>query len=473
MKDRYIATVDLGSSKIALSVARVVGADVQVLYYRETPSDGVRRGSIFNPEKASIAVRAAVSAAEEELGVKIRQVVIGLPRCGIRQEIATASTERSDAYSCISQDEIDAVKEMALDTYPLDNEEEEEMYGAVAQSFNTEDAYHYSEADVVGMPSRSLEGEFKVFVGKKKAVRNIDIMLEKAGVAEAAKYFLPISTADAVLSPEEKENGVALIEIGAGVTSLTICQDGIMRYYCAIPFGGRNITADIKYECGFTEVLAENIKMAFGACMPERLQNMSEKTLQIRDEADGSSRQVTVKYLSEVITARVKEIVDAILFKIQESGYADKLRNGIVLTGGGANLVNCGNLIKQMSGYNVRIGYPRARHITVSGCAGISETGAAASVGMLMLASADTHIDCASEKKGGSAASGRKAASIADKAQPEPSRETLFGEDEIEVVDPPKKDGKATRKPRENRIFKWTKKKFDEMIGDLYDGMEQ
>ena len=246
-----------------------------------------------------------------------------------------------------------------------------------------------------------------------------------------------------------------------------------MRYYCAIPFGGRNITADIKYECGFTEVLAENIKMAFGACMPERLQNMSEKTLQIRDEADGSSRQVTVKYLSEVITARVKEIVDAILFKIQESGYADKLRNGIVLTGGGANLVNCGNLIKQMSGYNVRIGYPRARHITVSGCAGISETSAAASVGMLMLASADTHIDCASEKKGGSAASGRKAASIADKAQPEPSRETLFGEDEIEVVDPPKKDGKATRKPRENRIFKWTKKKFDEMIGDLYDGMEQ
>lgn len=473
MKDRYIATVDLGSSKIALSVARVVGADVQVLYYRETPSDGVRRGSIFNPEKASIAVRAAVSAAEEELGVKIRQVVIGLPRCGIRQEIATASTERSDAYSCISQDEIDAVKNMALDTYPLDNEEEEEMYGAVAQSFSTEDAYHYSEADVVGMPSRSLEGEFKVFVGKKKAVRNIDIMLEKAGVAEAAKYFLPISTADAVLTPEEKENGVALIEIGAGVTSLTICQDGIMRYYCAIPFGGRNITADIKYECGFTEVLAENIKMAFGACMPERLQNMSEKTLQIRDEADGSSRQVTVKYLSEVITARVKEIVDAILFKIQESGYADKLRNGIVLTGGGANLVNCGNLIKQMSGYNVRIGYPRARHITVSGCAGISETSAAASVGMLMLASADTHIDCASEKKGGSATSGRKAASTADKAQPEPARETLFGEDEIEVVNPPKKDGKAPRKPKENGIFKWTKKKLDEMIGDLYDGMEQ
>ena len=347
------------------------------------------------------------------------------------------------------------------------------MYGAVAQSFSTEDAYHYSEADVVGMPSRSLEGEFKVFVGKKKAVRNIDIMLEKAGVAEAAKYFLPLSTADAVLSPEEKENGVALIEMGAGVTSLTICQDGILRYYSAIPFGGRNITADIKYECGFTEVLAENIKMAFGACMPERLQNMSEKTLQIRDEVDGSSRQVTVKYLSEVVTARVKEIVDAILFKIQESGYADKLRNGIVLTGGGANLVNCGNLIKQMSGYNVRIGYPRARRISVSGCPGISETSAAASVGMLMLASADTHIDCASEKKGGSPASTRKAAASAEKAPAEPGRETLFGDDEVEVVNPPKKEPKAQKKTKEPGIFKWTKKKFTDFMGDLYDGMEE
>ncbi|MCR5560668.1 MAG: cell division protein FtsA [Bacteroidales bacterium] len=470
MKDRYIATVDLGTSKIALSVARITGEDVQVLYYRETPSNGVRYGSILNPEKASKALRAAVSSAEEELGIKIRQVVIGLPRCGVRQEIATASADRSEPNSCISQEEVDAIKNMALDSYPLEDEAEEEMYGAIAQSFSTEDAFNYSESDVVGMPSRSLEGNFKVFVGHKRAIHNIDIMLDKAGVAEAAKYFLPLSTADAVLSPEEKENGVALIEMGAGVTSLTICQDGILRYYCAIPFGGRSITTDIKYECGFTEVLAENIKMAFGACMPERLLNMSEKTLQIRDEEDGSSRQVTVKYLSEVVTARVKEIVDAILYKIQESGYEDKLRNGIVLTGGGANLVNCGNLIKQMSGYNVRIGYPKIRRMTVSGCTGITETSAAATVGMLMLASADTHIDCASEKKGAApAASLRKPASSADKDSP--VRETLFDPNEVEVVEPEKKP-RQPRTPKEKGIFVWTKKKLTDIMGDLYDGME-
>lgn len=473
MKDRYIATVDLGTSKIALAVAKITGEDVQILYYRETPSDGVRYGRIFNPTKASIPLKKALSAAEEELGIKIRQVVIGLPRYGVRQETASASSQRSDPHSCISQDEIDAVKNMALDTYPLEDVENEEMYGAVAQSFSTEDALNYSEEDVVGMPSRSLDGNFKVFVGAKKAVSNIDIMLSAAGVAEASKYFLPMSTADAILTPEEKENGVALVEMGAGVTSVTIYQNGILRYYYSIPFGGRNITTDIKYECGFTEKLAENIKLGFGACMPERLQNMSEKVLQIRNEEDGTSQQLSVKYLSEVITARMKEIVDAILFKIQESGFADKLRNGIVLTGGGANLVNSSSFIKQMSGYNVRIGYPRARGMSASGCAGISETGAAATIGMLLLATADSHIDCATEKKPVAGASRRDhAPAPAAKEDETVHQEGLFGDDQIEVVKPVKEQRQRPPK-KPTGIFTWTKKKITDIMGDLYDGMEE
>lgn len=474
MKDRYIATVDLGTSKIALAVAKITGEDVQILYYRETPSDGVRYGRIFNPTKASIPLKKALSAAEEELGIKIRQVVIGLPRYGVRQETASASSQRSDPHSCISQDEIDAVKNMALDTYPLEDVENEEMYGAVAQSFSTEDALNYSEEDVVGMPSRSLDGNFKVFVGAKKAVSNIDIMLSAAGVAEASKYFLPMSTADAILTPEEKENGVALVEMGAGVTSVTIYQNGILRYYYSIPFGGRNITTDIKYECGFTEKLAENIKLGFGACMPERLQNMSEKVLQIRNEEDGTSQQLSVKYLSEVITARMKEIVDAILFKIQESGFADKLRNGIVLTGGGANLVNSSSFIKQMSGYNVRIGYPRARGMSASGCAGISETGAAATIGMLLLATADSHIDCATEKKpvAGASRSRDHAPAPAAKEDETVHQDNLFGDDQIEVVKPVKEQRQRPPK-RTTGIFTWTKKKITDIMGDLYDGMEE
>lgn len=486
MKDRYIATVDLGTGKLALSVAKITGEDVQILYYKEEPSDGVRYGRIFNPVRAAAPLKHALSAAEEELGLKIHQVVIGLPRFGVRQETASASTQRSEPDSCITQEEIDSVKNMALDTYPLEDSDREKMYGAVAQSFSTEDALNYSEEDVVGMPSSSLEGNFKVFVGAKKAVSNIDIMLNNAGVTEACKYFLPSSTADAVLTGEEKENGVALIEMGAGVTSVTIYQDNILRYYYAIPFGGKSITTDIKYECGFTEKLAENIKLAFGACMPERLQNMSDKVLQINDEEDGTAQQLSVKYLSEIISARVKEIVDAILFKIQDSGYADKLRNGIVLTGGGANLVNCSSLIKQMSGYNVRIGYPKARRLSSSGCPGIGETGAAATVGMLLLAISDTHIDCADEKNSipkenpiefkVENPSPRKAAKKAPKVEEEPApvEEKIFEDKEWgEPVAKPKPV--PVKKPKNGRIFTWTKKiteSIRDSMGTLYDGME-
>lgn len=466
MKERYIATVDLGTSKFALSVAKITGGDVQVLYYQEHPSAGVRYGQVYNPMLASTQLKKSIKAAEEELGIKIRQVVIGLPRYGVRGETASASTQRSEPGSCISQAEVDAIKEIALDTYPIEDEQKEEMYGAVAQSFSTEDAMNFSENDVVGMPSASLEGNFKVFVGAKKAVQNIDVMLSNTGVAEAAKYFLPMSTADAVLTSEEKENGVALLEIGAGVSSVTIYQDNILRYYYAIRFGGKNITTDIKYECGFSERLAENIKLAFGACMPERLQNMSDKILQINDNEEGTPRNLGVKYLSEIITARVKEIIDALLFKIQDSGYADKLRGGIVLTGGCANMLNCSYFVKQMSGYKVRVGYPRVHKFSSSGCIGINETSAAATVGMLLLATADSHIDCASEKPQ------RKESAKKVEAQV-PEQTEIFSKDEIEVVTPIKKERATAGSKKENTIFTWTKKKISSFMGDLYDGMDE
>ena len=338
MEDRYIATVDLGTSKIALSVARISGENAEILFYREKPSDGVRYGCIYNPAKASVPLKEIIHEAEEELSIKITQVVIGVPRYGVTQETASANLDRSDAESCITQEEIDSIKEMALDSYPLSNPAEQEIYGASAQSFSTDDSMNYTESDVVGMPSAVIRGNFKIFIGVKKASRNIDIMLNKADVALARKYFLPPLTADAVLHSEEKENGVALIEMGAGVTSVSIYQGGILRFYNAIPFGGRSISNDIKMECGFTESLAENIKLGFGACMPDKLLTMGDKILQIKDEENGTDQLLPVKYLSEIITARVKEIVDAVLFQIlvgldemtaTEESAIDRERRGV------------------------------------------------------------------------------------------------------------------------------------------------
>lgn len=396
MQERYIATVDLGTSKLALCVAKVTGENVQIIYYKERPSQGVRYNCIFNPSKAAVPLRSAIAEAEDELQIKISQVVVGLPRYHVHQETGSAKIERTDPSSIISEDEISALKNMALDNYPLTDRKNELIYGAVPQSFATED-YIGGEDDVVGSTSDTLSGNFKIFVGLKKAVQNIDIMLNDAGVALAQAIFTPSAVGEAVLKDDEMTNGVALVEMGGGVTSLSIYQGGIMRYFASIPFGGKSITTDIRLECAFDDTLAENIKLAFGACLPDKLQSMGDKVLQINDEENGTYEHLGIKYLSEIITSRCREIVQAILYLIQESGFADRLRCGIVLTGGCANLANLTNLIKDESGYNVRVGFPLARKFSSDGCPGIGEAEAAASVGMVLEASADPFLNCITE----------------------------------------------------------------------------
>ena len=131
---------------------------------------------------------------------------------------------------------------------------------------------------------------------------------------------------------------------------------GEERPSASIPFGGRSITNDIKLECGTSESLAENIKLGYGACMPEKILTLRDKIIQINNHESGSCKQLSVKYLSEVITCRVREIIDACLYKIQESGFGGNLRNGIVLTGGSAVIPNLSTYVKELSGYNIRIG---------------------------------------------------------------------------------------------------------------------
>ena len=396
MQERYIATVDLGTSKLALCVAKITGENVQIIYYKERPSAGIRYNCVFNPKKAAGPLRAAIAEAEDELQIKITQVVVGLPRYNVHQETASAKIDRSDPSMLIGEDEIASLKSIALDNYPLSDSSSEVIYGAVPQSFATDD-FIGSEEDVVGATSASLSGNFKIFVGRKKAAWNIDIMLNDAGVALAQAIFAPIAVGEAVLKEDEKTNGVALVEMGGGVTSLSIYQGGILRYFGSIPFGGKSITTDIRLECAFDDTLAENIKLAFGACLPDKLQTMGDKVLQINDEENGTYEHLGVKYLSEIMTSRCREIVNAILYLIQESGFADRLRCGIVLTGGGANLANLTNLIKEESGYNVRVGFPLARKFSSDGCPGIGEAEASASVGMVLESASDPFLNCIAE----------------------------------------------------------------------------
>ena len=393
MEDRYIAAVDMGTWKIALTVAKITGDDVDIVYYKERPSDGIRNSAVFNPGKAEGPIREAIAEAEEELKIKIMQVVVGLPRCDVRQEIAQARVERTNPDESITREEVENLKALAQDEYPLGDPDKDILYGAVAQSFSDDENFQLIENDIIGVISQSFEGNFKLFIGKKGAVRTIDKIFNDLGIAIARKYFTPSAQAKAVLTEDEMIGGVGLIDLGAGATSVTIYQGTILRYYASIPYGGNVITSDIRTECSISPRLAENIKYAFGACMPEKLLTLGEKTIQIEGNETEGFRQIPVKYLSEIITARVKEILDAILYEIQASGMADSLRAGLVITGGGAKLANIVSYIKEVSGYNVRTGKPR-RKFSAEGIPGIFEPSATTSVGMILSAKEDGLLGC-------------------------------------------------------------------------------
>lgn len=479
MDEKHIVAIDLGTSKFALAIARVSGEDIQIVYYREVPSAGIRYSYIFNPTQVATALKPVIEAAEKELDIKITQAVVGMPRYSVRQETNQGSI-KLNPDECITADDINYIKDMAQQEYPLDDPKEV-LFGAVAQSFSTSEDFQLVEKDIIGMASDMIEGNFKIFIGNKRYLQNIDLVFNNMKIAVAGKYFTPDTTAKAVLTAAEMESGTALIDFGAGVTSVSVYSGGIMRHYAAIPFGGKSITNDIDTECKiFSGTLAENIKLAHGICMPEKLQNMNEKILRINIGATAQYKDLPVKYLSEVITCRVQEIMEAVLYEIQKSGFADKLRSGIVLTGGGANLANCGNFITELSGYSVRIGYPKPL-FSSGGCIGVHEAEAAISIGMILAAARDCCDDCSVPE---TYPTGKTSVIVEPAAEKEKETEaqdngmtesglhsgTLFPDDEtVEQARPKRKDAPQ---PGKQRTVSWKsklQKAVDRFTGTLYD----
>ena len=383
-----------------------------------------------------------------------------MPKFPVRVEINTGKIEDRGADTDITIEDIEALKSFAQDSYPLSDPEKEAVYGAVAQSFSDGENFQIMEKDIVGMSSDSLEGNFKIFIGKKGELNKIDSLMNRVNLPAIRKYFTADSTAKAVLSASEMENGVALIDFGGGCTSVSIYHGGIMRYYASIPFGGKNITDDIKSECQIGEKLAENIKLAFGACMPEKLQNLSEKIIVIQGDGIEKDKQLLVKYLSEIITARVEEIMMAVLYEIEQSGFADMLRSGIVITGGSAQIPNLGNFINDISGYRTRTGYPK--HLfSFNGCDDILSTSASTSLGLILAAKNEPCLNCADTSP---------VRETKVETQVEQYRETIFDEDEIETVKPVKTPVKE--KAKTTSKIKWTDK-MGVFFGSLYESVNE
>lgn len=485
--EKNIVAIDLGSSKIALTVAKVIGNDAQIIYHKETPSAGIKYSSVFNVTHVANPLSIAIRQAEEDLGMKITQAVVGMPKFPICQESSNATISDRGEDTDITAEDVASLKDFALSIYPLQDTSKEAIFGAVAQSFSNGEEFQIIENDIIGMTGDVLEGNFKVFIGKKHDLKKIDSVMCKCEIAAMRKYFTAESTAKAVLTDAEMENGVALVDFGGGSTSVSIYHGNIMRHYASIPFGGRNITQDIKSECQISERLAENIKKAFGACMPEKLQSLSDKIIHIKGNGIEPDKQLPVKYLSEIITARVEEIMMSILYEIEKSGFADMLRSGIVITGGSAKIANLGNFIYDISGFKVRIGNP-IKCFSCIDCEGITDASSATSMGLLISALADQTVNCTIDAPTTriiteiETAQGTEMTVEVSVEEPEDDggvgeagtednpQGTIWKDDEIEKVDPVVKKKEKTKSRFRIRFTKFDEK-LEEITGKIKNGI--
>ena len=258
---------------------------------------------------------------------------------------------RDSLHTEISQTDIDR---LVKDMYKLVLPPGDKIIHVLPQEYTVDD--EQGIVDPIGMSGVRLEANFHIITGQITATQNIVKCVQRADLQVANLTLEPIASATSVLSEEEKEAGVALIDIGGGTTDITIFKDGIIRHTAVIPFGGNVITKDIKDGCNVMHQQAEKLKVKFGSALAEEV--FDNRIITIPGLKGREHKEISEKNLARIIQARVEEILDYVIWEIRRSGYDTKLIAGIVLTGGGSLLNHIDKLTAFYTGLDTRIGVP-------------------------------------------------------------------------------------------------------------------
>ena len=347
-----VVGLDIGTTKIACLVGRKTEhGKIEILGVGKAPSLGVTRGVVSNIEKTVQSIRAAVEEAEAKSGIEINVVNVGIAGQHIKSLQHRGMITRDTIDEEISQKDVD---ELIDDMYKLVMMPGEEIIHVLPQEYIVD--REPGIKDPIGMSGVQLEANFHVITGQIAAAKNIFKCVNKAGLEVAELILEPLASSSAVLSEEEKEAGVALIDIGGGTTDIAIFHDGIIRHTAVIPFGGNVITEDIKEGCTIMHRQAELLKTKFGAALPQATQD--NEIVCIPGLRGRDPKEISVKNLANIIGARMSEIIEHIYFEIKNSGFDKKLIGGIVVTGGGSQLKHINQLMEFTTGIDSRIGYP-------------------------------------------------------------------------------------------------------------------
>jgi len=380
--------LDIGTTKIVAMVGKYNEyGKLEILGIGKTKSLGVHRGVVNNITQTIQSIQQAIQDAETASGLKISEVIVGIAGQHIRSLQHSDYITREDSETVIGEEDIDTLCNQVFKLVMLPGEE---IIHVLPQEFKVDGQSEISEP--IGMYGGRLEANFHVVVGQVSSIKNIGRCVKSAGLALSGITLEPLASANAVLGQEEKEAGVALIDIGGGTTDLAIFKDGIIRHTAVIPFGGNVITEDIKEGCSIIEKQAELLKIKFGSAWPG--ENKDNEIVSIPGLRGREPKEITLKNLSKIIHARVVEIIEQVYLEIKNYGHEEqkkKLIAGIVLTGGGSQLLHLKQLVEYITGMDTRVGFPN-EHMAGDSDSEVTSPMYATAVGLVLNSLDDNEI---------------------------------------------------------------------------------
>lgn len=376
-QEKIVVGLDIGTTKICAIVGRKNEfGKLEVLGMGKAESEGVIKGIVVNIDKTVLAIEKAVKEASDMAGINIGVVNVGIAGQHIRSSIHHNSMLRNSIDGEIT---IEDVSRLTDDMYRMVVPSGSEIIHVMPQDYTVD--YEEGIKDPVGMSGVKLEADFHVITAQTSAINNINKCVRRTGIEIDDLILEPLASSLAVLSEEEKEAGVCLIDIGGGTTDIAIFYDNIIRHTAVIPFGGEILTKDIQNGLQVMSKQAEQLKTRFGRAIAEEAS--PNEIVSIPGIRNRTAKEISVKNLSHIIQARMEEIIEMAHAEIISSGFENRLAGGIVITGGGSQLANLKQLVEYMTGMDTRIGYPN-EHLGKSKLDAVKSPMYATAVGLVL-----------------------------------------------------------------------------------------
>src|SRR5579862_3870606 len=349
-----IVGLDIGTTKIAAIAGRKNEfGKLEILGFGRANSNGVKHGQVLNIDETIKAIKMALdNCHSSNPTVPLTEVYVGIAGHHIKSLQTRGDIVRQNTDEEITRKEID---QLVADQYKTYIPAGDQIIDVIPQEFTVDNFQNIPNP--IGYGGVKVGANFHIITGDKNAIRNINRAVEKSKLKTKDLVLQPLASAAAVMGQEDLEAGVAIVDIGGGTTDLAVFYEGILKHTAVIPFGGENITNDIKTGLGVLKTQAEQMKVQFGSALSNEARTNAFIT--IPGLRGMQAKEISVKNLANIIQARMSEIMDFVSYHLKQVGLDNKMLNGgIVLTGGGAQLKHLIQLTEYVTGLNARIGFP-------------------------------------------------------------------------------------------------------------------